>query len=420
MSFLLKSATIYDKGSKFHKKKLNVLIDKGRIAYVGKETPEAKNTVEVKGGILSVGWFDMNVLYGDPGLEHKEDLVTGLEVAAAGGFTGVGLLPNTKPPTQNKNGVSYLRSKNKTSLTQIYPYGAVTVDTNGEDLTEMIDLHVSGAAAFTDGIKPIWHTDILLKTLQYLQKFDGLLMSRPEDIHLSRFGVMNEGPESTILGMKGIPNLAEDIIVQRDLELLNYAGGKIHFTNISSAQSVDLVRKARKKGLQVSCDVASFQTAFQDKHLDSFNTSLKVNPPFRSSKDNQAVIKGLIDGTIQAITSCHRPEDEEGKKLEFDLAEFGIISLQTVAHDLCKLSEKVDWEILIEAVTSGPRSLLNLERPRIEEGELADLTLLDPGKKWTLNRETNKSKSENSPYWGMELSGQVIATFGNGKHYILK
>lgn len=418
MSFLLKSVTIYDQASRFHKKKLNVLIDKGKIAYIGKDAPNAKTIIEVKGGILSTGWFDMNASFGDPGLEHKEDLVSGLSAAAAGGFTGVGLLPNTKPVTQTKNAVSYLKSHNTTSLTQVFPYASVTVDTKGEDLTEMIDLDAAGAAAFTDGVEPIWHTDILLKSLQYLQKFDGLLITRPEDVHISKFGVMHEGPESTILGMKGIPNLAEDIIIQRDLQLLEYTAGKIHFSNISSAKSIDLIKKAQKKGLKVSCDVAAYQTAFVDADLDSFDTNLKVKPPFRSAKDNSALIKGLNDGTIEVITSSHKPEDEESKKLEFDLAEFGIISLQTVGHNLVALSEKIEWEILIEAITSAPRKLLNLDLPKIEEGEPANLTLLDPQKIWELNSQTNLSKSDNSPYWESKLTGQVIATFANGKSYL--
>lgn len=418
MSFLIKSATIYDQGSKHHKKKLNVFIEKGKITYIGKESPQSSQVLDVKEGVLSPGWFDMNTTFGDPGLEHKEDLATGLNAASAGGFTGIGLLPNTKPVTQTKNAISYLKSRNPQSLTQIYPYAAVTLDTKGEDLTEMIDLHTAGAIAFTDGVEPLWHTDILLKSLQYLQKFKGLLITRPEDIHISKFGVMHEGPESTILGMKGIPNLAEDIIVQRDLQLLTYAGGKIHFSNISSAKSVDLIAKAKKKGLQVSCDIASYQTLFLDTDLSSFDTNLKVKPPFRSVKDNKALIKGLTDGVIEVITSSHRPEDEESKKLEFDLAEFGITSLQTVAHNLVKLSESIDWEILINAVTRGPRKLLGLDNPMIEEGAPANLTLLDPGKEWKYDSKTNASKAENTPFWGLTLHGQVMATFNNGKSYI--
>ncbi|MEM9858824.1 MAG: dihydroorotase [Bacteroidota bacterium] len=418
MSVLIKSATIYCKGSKFHKKKLNVLVEKGKISYVGRESPKAKKVLSVKDGILSIGWFDMNALFGDPGLEHKEDLDSGLVAATAGGFTDVALLPNTSPVTQTKNAISYLRSRNDTNLTQIHPYGAVTIDAKGDDLTEMIDLHEAGVVAFTDGVEPLWHTDILLKTLQYLQKFNGLLITQPEDVHISRFGVMNEGPASTLLGMKGIPNLAEDIIVQRDLELLEYAGGRLHFSNISSAKSVELIKKARKRGLAVSCGIAAYQTAFEDTDLETFNTNLKVKPPFRNSKDNSALIKGLQEGTIEVITSSHQPEDEEGKKLEFDLAEFGITSLQTVAHNLSVLSDKVDWEVLIQAVTAAPRNLLGLEVPKFEEDVPANLTLLDPHKEWILNSATNRSKSENSPYWNTKIKGQVVATFGNGQHYI--
>lgn len=418
MSFLLKSVTIYDRASEFHKQRLNVLIDRGKIAYIGKDTPEAKQIIEAKGSILSVGWFDMNVSFGDPGLEHKEDLASGLSAAAAGGFTGIGLLPNLKPVTQTKNAVSYLKSYDRSTLTQVFPYASVTVDAKGEDLTEMIDLNAAGAVAFTDGVKPIWHTDILLKSLQYLQKFDGLLITKPEDVYISKFGVMHEGYQSTVLGMKGIPNLAEDIIVQRDLELLEYAGGKIHFSNISSGRSIDLIRKAQKKGLKVSCDMAAYQTAFEDTDLDTFDTNLKVKPPFRTAKDNSALIKGLNDGTIEVITSSHKPEDEESKKLEFDLAEFGITSLQTVGHNLVELSQKVEWEILIEALTSAPRRLLNLKVPKIKEGEFANLTLLDPNWEWELSSGTNWSKSENSPYWGSKLIGQVVATFANGKSHL--
>ncbi len=246
MSVLLKSVTIYDKNSAHHKKTLNVLIERGKIKSISKSVPKAKKVVDIKGGILSAGWFDMDAVFGDPGYEHKEDLQSGLAAAAAGGFTGLALLPNTKPVTQTKNAVSYLTMGNRSNLTQIHPIAAVTIDTKGEELTEMIDLHEAGAIAFSDGTEPLWHSDILMKTLQYLQKFNGLLITRPEDVHLSKFGVMNEGAESTILGMKGIPNLAEEIIVQRDLELLNYAGGRLHFSNISSTKSLDLIKKAKK------------------------------------------------------------------------------------------------------------------------------------------------------------------------------
>ena len=417
MKILLKAVTILDKNSKYHGKKQDILVDKGKIVSIGKEADAAK-TIAVKNAILTPGWFDMNALFGDPGLEHKESLQSGLVTAAAGGFTGVALMPNTVPVTQTKNEVSYLRSANAGSITQVYPVAAVTVDTKGTDLTEMIDLHTAGAVAFSDGDKPLWHADVFLKALQYVQKFNGLLIDRPEDIHLNRFGVMNEGPESTLLGMKGMPNIAEEIVVRRNIELLEYAGGRLHLTGISTGRSLEMIKSAKKKGLAITCDMTAFQAAFEDTALDDFDTNFKVNPPFRGKKDNTSLIKGLKEGTIDVITSGHRPQDEESKKLEFDLAEFGTTSLQTVAHNLVELSEKIEMEDLVDKLTRIPRELLGLDAPVIEEGAPAELTLLDPNHEWTLNAQTNRSRSANSPYWGQNLRGKVVAVFNNGREYI--
>lgn len=415
---LLKSAKVIDESSPHHNKTVNVLIDKGNITKIGKETPDADKVIDAKGMILSPGWFDMRASFGDPGYEHKEDIASGLETAAAGGFTGVALLPNNKPVTQTKNEVSYLKSRNAGSITEIFPIGAVSIDAKGEELTEMIDLHHAGAVAFSDGIHPIWHTDILLKSLQYLQKFNGLLINLPEDTRLNLFGTMNEGVNSTMLGMKGMPKLSEELIVQRDLELLQYAGGRLHFTNISSERSVAMIKAAKKRGLEVSCDIAAFQTAFDDSALSGFDTNFKVNPPFREKKDNKALIKGLQKGTIDVIVSSHIPQDEESKKLEFDLADFGIISLQTVAHNLSVLSDSVDMELLIKAVSHNPRKLLHLPVPAIKEGEHANLTLFDPAHEWVLDSKSNKSRSKNSPFWSKTIKGKAVAVFNQGNQYI--
>lgn len=415
---LIKSIKILDKESSHHGKVKDVLIENGQIKEIGKIDAKANEVIDGKGKILSPGWVDMRAWLADPGYEHKEDLTSGREAAMAGGFTHVAVLPNTKPVTQSKNDVAYVRAGNQKALTQLHPIAAVTLDVKGEDLTEMIDLHEAGAIAFSDGLKPIWHSDILLKTLQYLQKFDGLLIDKPEDIHLNMFGVMNEGINSTILGMKGMPNLAEDIIVQRNLDILAYAGGRLHMTNVSTPHALSLIKNAKKKGLNVTCDIASYQTSFDDSALHDFDAAYKVNPPFRTAADNKAIIKGLQDGTIDAIVSSHIPHDEECKKLEYDLADFGINGLQTVATDIAKLSEKVEMELLIEKVTSAPRSLLKLDAATIEEGKSADLTVFDPNAEWTLNSKSNKSKSVNSPYWNQKLKGKAIAVFNNGQYQI--
>lgn len=418
MKILITNAKIIDSNSDYHKKIADVLISNGKIEKIGKEiSTKADKEIDGKGKILSTGWFDMRAVVGDPGYEFKEDFTSASEVAIAGGFTGVAVLPNAKPVTQSKNDVKYVKASSQNGVT-FYPIGAVTLENKGEDLTEMIDLHTAGAVAFSDGNYPIWHTDILLKSLQYLQKFDGLLIDRPEDIHLNMFGVMNEGVSSTTLGMKGMPKLAEELIVQRNLEILAYAGGRLHLSNISSARSIALIKNAKKKGLNITCDVASFQTAFIDDDLHDFETNLKVNPPFREEKDNKSIIKAIEDGTIDVIVSSHNPQDEESKKLEFDLADFGVISLQTVAADLVRLSEKIDIEMLIDKVTRMPRELLGLDQPIIKEGEEANITLLDPKAMWTLDEKSNKSKSKNSPYWGKELKGKVVATFKGNESFI--
>ncbi|QSE95905.1 dihydroorotase [Fulvivirga lutea] len=412
---LIKSVTISNKGSAHHGKVVDVLVSGGEIKKIGKVTEEVKTTINGKGMILSSGWVDMRAWLADPGLEHKEDLESSRLAAADGGFTHVTALPNNQPVTQTKNDVAYIKGGNAGSLVQLHPIAAVTLGAKGEDLTEMIDLHTAGAIAFSDGLKPIWHSDILLKSLQYLQKFDGLLIDRPEDIHLNMFGVMNEGVESTMLGMKGMPNLSEDLIIQRNLSILAYSGGRLHLTCLSTEKSVALIKEARKKGLNVTCDIASYQPLLDDSALEGFDTSFKVNPPLRIQADNKALIKGLQDGTIDVIVSNHIPHDEECKKLEFDLADFGITSLQTVASNLSALSEKVDMHLLIEKVTTNPRNLLGLDAATIEEGAEADLTLFDPNAKWKLNSSSNKSKSVNSPYFNQELKGKAIAVFNNGQ-----
>lgn len=418
MKILIHSAKIIDKKSQHNGKVVDVLIHNGKIAEIGKIKAKADTTISAKGMILSTGWFDLRASFGDPGLEHKEDIYTGMAAATAGGFTGVAVLPNTKPVIQTKNDIKYLLSRSKGSITEVHPIGAVTIDAKGEDFTEMIDLHEAGAVAFSDGQEPIWQSDILLKSLQYLQKFDGLLINKPEDKRLNLFGQMNEGVNSTTLGMKGMPKLAEELIVDRDIALLEYAGGKLHLSNISTSGAVTKIKAAKRKGLNITCDVASYQCLFDDSMLESFDTSYKVNPPFRNKEDALAIVKGLNEGTIDAIVSSHTPHDEESKKLEYDLADFGITSLQTVAANIAELATKVDVEKLIEALTSSPRNILKLEHPEISKGANANLTLFDPKREWELNSKTNQSKAVNSPYYGKTLKGQVVAVFNNGKEWL--
>ena len=417
MKILIQNAEILDPNSPFHQKEKNVLINNGRIAEIGDKNYSADKVVKADGMKLSTGWFDLGTYVGDPGLEHKEDLDSVSKAAAAGGFTEIAVLPNTSPSIQTKNEVSYITRGNDTRLVEIHAMAAVTKNNKGEELTEMIDLHEAGAIAFTDGLKPIWHTDILLKALQYLQKFNGVLIDHPEDIWLNMFGQMHEGINSTMLGLKGMPRIAEDIMVSRNLELLGYAGGRLHMAKLSSGKAIDLIRTAKKK-LNVSCDIAAYQPLLDDSHLADFDTNYKVNPPLREKVDNDALIKALKDGTIDIICSGHIPHEDESKELEFDLADFGIINLQTFGSNLVSLSKSVEWSVLLEKVTVNPRKLLNLEMPRIDVEEKANLTLFDPNRLWTLDEKTNLSKSKNSPWYGKEVTGKVVAVFNNNKQRI--
>lgn len=417
MKILIQAAEIIDPNSPFHQKEKNVLIQNGRISSVGDRNYPADRTIKAEGMKLSVGWFDLGTFIGDPGLEYKEDLESGVQAAVAGGFTELAMLPNTVPCVQTKNEISYLVRGNGSRLVQIHPMASVTQNNKGEELTEMIDLHEAGAVAFTDGLKPVWHTDIFLKSLQYLQKFNGVLIDHPEDYWLNLFGQMHEGVNSTRLGLKGMPRIAEEIAIGKSLELLQYAGGKLHFARLSTARSFDLIKAAKKK-MQVSCDVTVFQALLDDSMLSDFDTNYKVNPPLREKSDRESIIKALRDGTVDVLSSGHMPQDEESKNVEFDRAEFGMISLQTFCANLVSLSKHLDWGLLIDKVTTGPRRVLGLASPRIEEDTEANLTLIDPEKKWILEENSNLSKSKNSPWFGKELTGKAIAVFNNGKSRI--
>jgi dihydroorotase len=364
---------------------------------------------------LSPGWLDLRVSARDPGHEHQEDLYSVREAAAAGGFTEIAVLPNTHPVVQTKEAVAYLRSRGAEHPVRVHPVAAVSVDAKGKDLTEMIDLHRAGAVAFSDGVQPVWHPDLFVKTLQYLQTFNGLLINRPEEKLMTQYGNMHEGLTATMLGLKGIPALAEELMVARDLRLLAYAGGKLHFSCLSTAGAVQLVREAKAQGLAVTCDMAAHQVAFDDTALLDFDTHLKVNPPFRSRADIDAIWAGLADGTIDAVVSDHSPLDEESKKLEFDLAEFGIIGLETAFAVLHTHNPSLSLEQLVGKFAVGPRDVLGLPLPELKEGTPANLTVFDPRAEWQFTAADIRSKSRNTPFVGARFTGRVMGVIHQGQ-----
>jgi dihydroorotase len=369
---------------------------------------------------VSVGWFDARVHGTDPGYEAKEDLHSLSRAAAAGGFTEVALLPNTRPVVQTKEGLHYIRRFSEGDAVRLLPMAALTVGTDGQDFTELLDLHTAGALAFTDGVRPIWNADLLVKSLQYLAQVGGLVVQRPEEPTLTRHGQMHEGPMSTRLGLKGIPALNEELSVQRDLALLAYAAEtfalhpRLHFATLSTAGAVAQIRQARARGLAVTADVAAHQLALTDEALADFDTHKKVNPPLRREADRQALWAGLADGTIDAIVSDHHPQDDESKNLEFDQAEFGMSALETAFAVANTHRGPVPLERIIAALTTGPRRVFNRPAPVLAEGQPAHLTVFDAAARWTVRPERFRSKSHHSAFAGTELTGRVLAIIHNG------
>jgi dihydroorotase len=420
MSVLITSVKIVDIASPHHLKTRNVLVKSGKIEYIGTDSPKASKMLSGKECFLAPGLCDLQATYSDPGDEHKEDLVSGSEAALAGGFTDVALLPNTHPAIQKKNDIKYIIKNNANSLVKLHPIGAISIDLKGEALTDMLDLSEAGAIAFSDGLLPLWNSDILLKSLQYIKKIDGLIIEKPEDKWLGLFGTMNEGENSALLGMKGIPSLAEELAIIRDIEILSYTDGRLHLSNISTENSVKLIKKAKKQGLNITCDVAAHQLVYDDSSVLSFDANYKVSPPFRNQSDIKALIKGLQDSTIDAIVSSHQPHDQESKQLEFDLADFGVIGQQTTLSLLSNVADTLGWDLILDKLSNQPRKILRLQNSTIEEGVEANIMLFNPKEKWEYSLENNISKSQNSPLLDQTLTGRVKAVFNNGQHIIFE
>ncbi|MCO5947732.1 MULTISPECIES: dihydroorotase [Mucilaginibacter] len=415
MNLLIKSATVIDPNSPFNQKVVDILIEKGIITRIAPELEADAELVEAEGLFVSPGFFDLNCNIGELGLETKEDLKTGTAAATAGGFTGVALMPNTIPPVHSKAEIEYLMNRAKRNLVDVYPLGAISHKREGKDLAEMYDMFLSGAKAFTDGNRPVQDAGLMERALLYAQGFDALIISYPEDTAIAGKAKVNEGEISTILGMKGIPPLAEELMIARDLYLAEYTGSRIHFTTISTTRSVELIREAKRKGLEVTCDVAAHHLVLTDEALLGFDSLYKVKPPLRTRDDVNALLKGLKDGTIDAIVSQHTPHEVEFKDVEFEVAEFGIIGLQT-AFALA-LKAGLDIELIIEKLAIAPREILNVEIPSIAEGNDANLVLFDLGEEWEYTKANNKSKSYNSPYIGQNLKGKVLLTTNNNHFY---
>lgn len=423
MKLFIRAAKLIDRSSPLHNQLVDIHIVGGKIEQIGTALTAPENTpiYEAENLHVSAGWYDLRANFSDPGYEHKETITSGIKAAAAGGFTGVSLSPATLPVVDSKSLVEYIKNQSKGNAVTVYPMGTVSKNMEGKELAELHDMSTSGAIAFTDDKKSVQNPNLLKTALLYCKSFDGLVIQFPNQFDLSYKGMMHEGEESTHLGLKGIPALAEEIMVNRDIYLTDYTNGKLHFSTISTSGSVNLIKEAKKNNLQITADVCALNLLLDDTVLEEFDTRFKLLPPLRDSKHISSLIKGLKNNTIDAICSDHQPEDIELKKREFEHAAFGSINLQTAfAVANTALKNQLELTDLIEKFTTNPRKILNLPSINISEGEVANLTLFNPTMEWSLEKNTVISKSKNSPLFGKKLIGKPLGIINNNQSTLPK
>ncbi|WP_432410323.1 dihydroorotase [Rasiella sp. SM2506] len=409
---LFKNATIVDPTSEHHLKKRDVLIEKGRIKKIANtiSNPKAKE-IKLKNLHISQGWFDSSVCFGEPGYEDRETIHNGLKTAASSGFTAIALNGLTLPVVDSKSGIQYIKAKSAGNAVNVYPVGALTVQALGKDLAELFDMKSEGAVSFYDYQLPIENANLLKIALQYTQNFKGLVQSFPMDPSIARKGLVNEEINSTKLGLRGIPALSEELQITRDLYLLEYTGGSLHIPTISTKKSVQLIKDAKKKGLDVSCSVSINNLCLTDDELHSFDTNFKLLPPLRTEKDVKALLKGLKEGIIDGVTSNHDPRIIEDKITEFDHAAFGSIGLESCFG---ALNQATNLETTVNAL-NGLKNRFGIETHSITEGSKADLTLFNPDGVMQYSEEHSMATSKNAAMLGKTLKGNVYGIVNNNK-----
>ncbi|MFC2083855.1 dihydroorotase [Bacteroidota bacterium] len=411
MKILLKGLTLINPEQKLHEE-ADLFIENGIINEIGKDL-EVKNAevFEFYNKYCTPGFFDMHVHLREPGREDEETIKTGLDSAAAGGFTGVACMPNTSPPIDSAEVVRFIKDKGKSHLVDVYPIAAATLGRKGENLSPMAELYDSGALAFSDDGVAIKTSEILRSILEYSQMFGIPVIDHCEDPSLSH-GVINEGITSTKLGLPPLPSVSEDIIVARDLLMAEYTDGRVHIAHISTKKSVDLVREAKKKQIKITTEVTPHHFTLSEESLRNYDTNFKMSPPLRTKSDIEAIIEGLKDGTIDCIASDHAPHAIEEKEMEFIYAPNGIIGLETqIGLIITELIQKkhLTLDQTVEKLSINPRKILNLSIPRIEKGKKANLTIFDTETLWTVDVSKFKSKSKNSPFDKRLLNGKSVS-----------
>lgn len=417
MDILLKDVTICDPSSSFHQQRSDIFIRDGIITEIGNIQQVSEKTISLDGLHIAPGFTDIFAHFCDPGFEYRETLETGMTAAANGGYTNVFLLPNTSPVVSQKSGVEYIVQRSKDSVVTLHPIGAITKNAEGKELSEMYDMHQSGAIAFGDGINPVQSSGILLKALQYVKAIDKIIIQIPDDQAISASGLMNEGVVSTRLGLPGKPAIGEELMISRDIELARYTGSKIHFTGVSTAKGIECIRQAKKEGVSVSCSVTPAHLFFTDEDLAEYDTNLKLLPPLRTKKDQEVLKEAVADGTVDCIASHHLPQHIDNKVVEFEYAKPGMIGLETAFAVVRTSMPSLPLERLVDLFSSAPRKLFNLSPAAIEIGTPACLTLFQPDRPWTPERFA--SKSRNSPFIGKTLTGLPVGII-NGHKLFLK
>jgi len=413
MTILVRKALIKDLNSTFHNTLCDLLISNGIITQIAQNIDtQADQVIEIEGLHLSPGWVDLFTTGTDPGYEHKDTLDSIADSSTKGGFTHVFLTPNTKPVVQNKTGVQYITSHTHQFPVKLHPIGAITKNTEGKELTEIFEMQKAGAIAFSDGAKPIQSAGLLIKALQYVKAFGGLLIQIPDDQSIAPNGQMNEGINSTLIGLPGKPVLAEDIIVSRDISLTQYADSKLHITGITHLKSVEKIINAKREGIQVTSSITPHHLYFSEEDMMGYDTNLKVNPPFRSEQNRKDLISAVQNGDIDCISSHHTPQNIDLKICEFEYAGFGMIGLESTFGVLGAVGITVDR--ILDMICFNPRRIFNLPA-KIEIGAVADITLFNPTTEFEFSKSYIASNSKNSPFIGKQLKGKVFGTISENK-----